>query len=186
MMEQPKHPRIAPVATASPEVAAILAKTIIDSRGIPLNIFATLAHHPRLLGRFNALGGLFLTKGELPGRERELVVLRTAWHTRSEYEWGQHVRIGIQVGLTEDEIARVAEGAVDRWSTDDANLLRFTDELLETADVSDAVWQPQRDRWSDAQLLELVLLPGFYRMVAGFLKAIRVAREVDLPRLPSQ
>src|SRR2546423_12722776 len=104
-------PRIPPVTDPSPEVVELLGKTAI-SDGPPLNIFATLAHHPRLLKRFNVLGGLFLGRGLLPARERELVILRTGWRTRCEYEFGQHTVLGRRAGLDDDEIRRVTrEGA---------------------------------------------------------------------------
>ena len=61
-----------------------------DPDGTDLNIFATLAHHPRLLKRWSAFGGVLLYGGELPPRERELLILRTAANCGADYEWGQH------------------------------------------------------------------------------------------------
>ena len=78
--------------------------------GTELNIFATLAHHPRLLKRWSAFGGVLLYGGALPARERELLILRTGYLCRAPYEWGQHVTIGLAAGLTDEEIARVADG----------------------------------------------------------------------------
>lgn len=179
-------PRLKPVANPSPEVAEILSRTLADDSGTPLTIFRTLAHHPRLLKRFNVMGGLFLAHGELPARERELVVLRTAWRSGAAYEWGQHVLIGRRAGLTEDEIIRVTRPDHEAgWPASDATLLRFTDELLDRADVSDESWAVQRERWSSAQLVELMLLVGFYRMVAGFMNATRLQLEDDLPGWPA-
>lgn len=180
-------PRISPLEEPGPEVAETLSRTLADDDGIPLNIFRTLAYHPRLLKRFNALGGLFLVHGEIPARERELVVLRTAWRSGSEYEWGQHVVIGRRTGLTDEEITRLTRpDQENRWSAADTALLRFTDELLDTADVGPEAWQAQRERWSDAQLVELMMLVGFYRMVAGFLKTARIRQEDDLPGWPDR
>jgi 4-carboxymuconolactone decarboxylase len=181
----PRPARIKPVSDPGPEVAATLAKTLSDAHGVPLNIFATLAHHPRLLKRFNVLGGMFLAHGELPARERELVVLRTAWRAGSEYEWGQHVVIGARAGVTEAEIKAVtrplAEGG---WTGSDSVLLTFTDEVLDHIDVSEEIWKAAREHWSEAQIIELTMLVGFYRMVAGFLNAVRVEREGELPGWP--
>jgi alkylhydroperoxidase family enzyme len=55
--------------------------------GSNLNIFATLAHHPRLLKRWPAFGGTLLFRGQLPARDRELLILRTAWLCKAESEW---------------------------------------------------------------------------------------------------
>jgi hypothetical protein len=59
--------------------------------GTELNIFATLARHPRLFKRWSAFGGTLLYRGTLPERERELLILRTGYLCRAHYEWGQHV-----------------------------------------------------------------------------------------------
>lgn len=147
-------------------------------------MFATLARHPRLLRRLNALGGLFIAHGSLPERERELVILRVAWRSGSAYEWGQHTVLGRQAGLSDDEVARVAGGC--GWSDDDRVLLELADELVERADVSDGVWLAVAKRFDEAQLLELLLLPGFYRMLAGYLNAVRVQPEPELPGWPDR
>jgi alkylhydroperoxidase family enzyme len=162
----------------------ILARTGARAEdGTPLNIFATLAHHPRLLNRFNVLGGLFLARGVLPARERELVILRTGWRTRCEYEFGQHVLIGRRAGLSDDEIRRVTADDAD-WAPGDALLIRLADEIHETRDVTDDLWEALSARWDDAALLELVALAGFYGMVAGLLNAARVQRDPGVPGWP--
>lgn len=176
-------PRVAPVENPGPEVADLLANTMSDDAGVPLSIFRTMAHHPRMMKRFNLLGGFFLTRGELPARERELCILRTAWRTGSEYEWAQHVLIGRDAGLTDTEIEQIALGG--DWSEPDAALLRLTDEVLEHTDVSDETWSELSERYTDAQLCELVLLVGFYRMTAGFLNATGVVKEDTLPSWPN-
>lgn len=145
--------------------------------------FRTMARHPRVMKRFNVLGGFFLTRGELPARERELCILRTAWHTGSEYEWAQHVLIGRDTGLTDTEIEQVALGG--DWPEPDAALLRLTDEILEHTDVSNETWSELTERYTDAQLRELVLLVGFYRMTVGFRNATGVINEDTLPSWPN-
>lgn len=175
-------PRVSPVQDPTPEVAELLAKTMSDDAGVPLSIFRTMARHPRMMKRFNVLGGFFLTRGELPPRERELCILRTAWRSGSEYEWAQHVLIGRDAGLTDAEVERVALGG--DWSDADAALLRLADEVTEHADVSDTTWTELTERYTDSQLCELVLLVGFYRMTAGFLNAAGVVKEDTLPSWP--
>jgi AhpD family alkylhydroperoxidase len=176
------EPRVEPVTDPSPEVAELLDKTRIGS-GPPLNIFATLARHPRLLKRFNVLGGLFLGRGLLPARERELVILRTGWLGRCEYEFGQHTVLGRRAGLSDEEIRRVTRDDA-AWPPDDALLIRMADELHRSRDVSDEVWEGLGRRWSEAELLELVTLAGFYGMVSGLLNAARVQREPGTPGWP--
>ena len=75
--------------------------------GQVFNIFSTLARHPALLRRWLVFGNHVLGKSTLPARERELAILRTGWLCRAEYEWGHHVAIGKDAGLSADEIKRV-------------------------------------------------------------------------------
>src|SRR5215469_3420885 len=177
------EPRIAPLTDPTPEVKELLDKTKIH-QGPVLNVFATMAHHPRLLKRFNVLGGLFLGRGLLPSRERELVILRTAWGTKCEYEFGQHTLLGRHAGLTDDEIRRVTEEAAD-WPEGDALLLQLADEIHAHHDVTDELWAALQRRWSPAQMIELVTLAGFYGMVAAFLNSSRVQLDPGVPGWPA-
>lgn len=155
--------------------------------GTELNIFTTLARHPKLLKRWSAFGGVLLYGGTLPARERELLILRAGYLCRAHYEWGQHVEIGLTAGLTDDEIARVAEGPDEsRWSTDDALLLRATDELHADSRISDATWAALAERWDEQQLIELCMVVGQYHLVAFTLNSLGVEPESDdFPVLPS-
>jgi len=179
-------PLVPPVSDPSLEVLEIYSKACLASPdGSPLNIFGTLAHHPRLLKRFTVFGGLFLGRGTLPPRERELVILRTAWRCGSEYEWGQHVVIGRREGLTDEEIEAVTRPVAEAgWPPLAAALLAVTDELLDDVDVSDGTGEAARAVLDDQQFSEAVMLVGQYRMVAGFLKAARVQREPGVPGWP--
>lgn len=184
---RPASARLAPVEAdpvAASELAETLAKTVFRN-GPVLNIMGTLAHQPMLLKRFNALGGAFLTHGLLPAREREIVILRVGWNCRSVYEFGQHTLIGREAGLSDDEIAALATiRAGGPWSADDEALIALADELCADDCVSDATFAALRRRWSDAELVELVALGGFYRMVSGFLNALGVEPEPGLPGWP--
>ena len=177
-------PRIAPTDEPGPEAAELLAR-LPSPDGRPLNIFGTLAHHPYLLRRYVAMGDVFLGRGLVPAREREIVILRTAWRTRSVYEFGQHTRLGRQAGLSEEEIARVTEEDRDGWAAGDADLLSMVDELHAGDRVTDERWSRLAGRWSPAQLLELVALVGFYRMTAGILNSTGVEPEPGVPGWPA-
>ena len=101
-------PRIPPLPDEQrDEQAQELLSGIRGSAAPAANIFATLVRHPGLFRRWLPFAGKLLS-GKLPARDRELLILRTAWRCRAEYEWGQHVLIAKSSGVTEDEIAREA------------------------------------------------------------------------------
>ena len=103
MTDRPSSARIEPKAEFDDDELELLGKTLlIDGR--PANIFGTMIKHPKLLKRFNVLGGFILTKGMLPAREREIVILRVGANCVAKYEFGQHTVIGRRCGLTDEEI----------------------------------------------------------------------------------
>jgi len=186
---RPTEPRLTPIDPSEapdPDLVDVLAKTSAAFDGRPLNIFGTLAHQPKLLKRFNALGGAFLAHGLVPAREREIVILRVGANCRSVYEFGQHTLIGRAAGLTDEEIAALATTrAGGRWSADDEVLIALADEICSDDCAGDATFAALRRRWNDAELVELVALVGFYRMVSGFLNTMGVEPEKGLPGWPA-
>jgi alkylhydroperoxidase family enzyme len=170
MSDRPSGPRVAPVPS-SVEPA-------------PLNIFRTLAHNEPLNKAFLKLGGHLLGGGVLPAREREIVILRVGWRAGSEYEFGQHTAIGKKAGLRDEEISRLADCGSGSWDPGDETLIRFVDELCDTDSVGDQTWQLLANRWSDAEMLELLVLAGYYRLVSGVLNSVRVALEPGTPGWP--
>jgi alkylhydroperoxidase family enzyme len=179
-------PRIPPLAPDErpPRTEDLLAP-LRRPDGSDLNIFATLARHPKLLKRWSAFGGVLLYGGQLPARERELLILRTAWHCRAHYEWGQHVAIARDAGVGDDEIDRVPAGPdAPGWSPADAALLRAADELHASSRVGDATWAVLADRYDEQQLIELCMVVGQYHLVAFTLNSLGVEPEPGLPEMP--
>ena len=182
---RPDTPRIAPLEPLPPEAAQILDGVIGAPDGSVLNIFGTLAHRPDLLDPFLALGGHLLLLGRVPGREREIVILRIGANAAAIYEFGQHRLIGAQSGLTDAEMAQLA-GAIDDgdWSADDRALIALADDLSADDAVSDATWAALSQRWDEGELVELLLLAGYYRMVSGFLNGAGVQLDGGVPGWP--
>ncbi|HXY99137.1 MAG TPA: carboxymuconolactone decarboxylase family protein [Stellaceae bacterium] len=182
-----REPRIAPLAEQdwSEEQRELLA---VVTRGKPAaNVFATLVRHPKLFKRWTPFGGHLLFASSLAPRQRELLILRAAWLTRAEYEWGQHVEIAKRAGLGADEIERVAAGpAAAGWTEEEALLLRAADELWEEACLSEESWAALSRRLSETQLMDLVFTVGAYAMLAMALNSFGVQRESGLEGFPER
>jgi alkylhydroperoxidase family enzyme len=146
--------------------------------GEVLNIFATLAHHPRLLKRWSAFGGTLLFGGRLPGRERELLILRTAHTTKAVYEWAQHVAMGKAEGLTDEDIERAQQGPDDAgWEPFDRTLVQAADELHANSCISDETWAALSEKYDAQQLIEVCMVVGQYHLVAFTLNSLGVEVE---------
>jgi 4-carboxymuconolactone decarboxylase len=183
VMEPHDAPRL-PVITDSddPRLAESFARGLRGPDGEVLNIFGTLAHHPDLLRRWLVFATHVLSKSTLTPRDRELLILRTGWNCRSRYEWGQHVLIARDCGITDDEIERVTAGpGAVGWSPGDRVLLTAADELNAHSSLSDATWDALTERYSTEQVLDLIATVGNYHLVAMFLNATRVALDAGVP-----
>lgn len=179
--------RILPVVNPAGDVKAILEQTTVgNERGEALNIFRTLAHHPSLLRRFNGLGGAFMRHGQLEPSLRELVILRVAWLSSCDYEWGQHVVIAARCDVSPGQIEAVKLPSSAAWDARQAAALEAVDALITACDIDDDLWARLETEFSEAESLELLMLIGFYRMTAGVLNAARVTREEWLPGLDEE
>ncbi|KAA0235291.1 MAG: carboxymuconolactone decarboxylase family protein [Actinobacteria bacterium] len=185
------NPRLQPLPEDmwTDEHAEVLARVGADANlsggPAPFNIFTTLAHHPKLLKRWMVFGNHVLNKSTLSPRDRELLILRTAWNCRAEYEWGHHVAIAEALGLDDEEIAAVAGGpADDRWGADEKALLEAADDLHSESSISEATWQRLGRHLSIEQILDLIFAVGQYHTVAFALNSCGVELEEGYRRFP--
>ena len=149
------------------------------------NIFSTLARNPELFKVWLPFAGHLLGGGLLSGEDRELLILRTAVCTGSSYEWGQHVRISLAIGMSRETIDRVAEGPdAEGWSPHEAALLRAVDELHADSVLSDETWAALAETYDERELIEAIMLVGHYHMVAFALRSLGVELDEGLEGLP--
>ncbi|MBF6548206.1 carboxymuconolactone decarboxylase family protein [Nocardia brasiliensis] len=184
------RPRIAPLQPPyAPDIAAQLIKWMPPETAIePLALFRTLAVHDELFGRMRPLGAGILGHGRVPPRAREIVILRTCARAGAEYEWGVHAVLQApEVGLTPAQIDATAVGAPTdpAWSGGDRALVRLADEIHETASVSDDLWAELHARYRDDQVLELVTIAGWYRLLSAVINAAQVPHESWARRFPN-
>jgi alkylhydroperoxidase family enzyme len=189
-------PRLAPVpretwtdaavgalrAGFSDEVAERFARTGADAVPVP-NVLGTLLHHPALAGPFLAYNNVLLQKPALEPRDRELMILRVAWRTRSRYEFVQHARLAARLGITDDEIAAITDGTDGAWSPLERALLDATDELVDHYRVEDATWKRLAEHLDERQLVELVFVVGTYVGLAMAFNSFGLQLDPDLQDL---
>jgi 4-carboxymuconolactone decarboxylase len=149
-------------------------------RGSVINIFRTMANHEGLAKRWLVFANHILGKSTLPPREREIVILRIGWLCQAEYEWGQHVVIGKQAGLTDEECQQIKAGPDANWSEHDSLLIKATDELHGDAFITDKTWNGLKKTYSDQQMMDLVFTCGQYNMVSMALNSFGVQLDADI------
>ncbi|MFD6399238.1 carboxymuconolactone decarboxylase family protein [Nocardia sp. NPDC060249] len=137
-----------------------------DAPAMP-GVLGVLAHHPELAGAWLAYNGLLIERPTVDPRDRELVILRVAWRSESDYEWTQHVRIAMSLGVDAEQIEAVRYGPqAPVWSPVQRALLAMTDQLLDRHRVDDATWAQLELHFDNRQLIELLFLAGSYLCLA--------------------
>lgn len=181
---------VAALRAAFPDkVVERFRSTAPDAPPVPSAI-ATMLHHPALAGPWLAYNNVLLWSPALTHRQRELMVLRVAWRTRSEYEWVQHVRLSGRYEVTAEDVEAIAAGAAsDRWTPLERDLLDATDQLLDRSRIEDDTWARLAAQFDERQLVELVFVVGTYTCLAMAFNSFGLELEAGMdtagaPRLP--
>ena len=176
------EPRIPPLERDEwgPEAAEMM-KPFADQERI-FNIFKTMSNHPDLARRWMVFANHILGKSTLTPRDREMLILRIGFLCQAGYEWGQHVRIAQELGMSDEEI-RLCQSGPDTpgISAVDRLLLAATDELHNDAHVSDETWQGLAEHYNRQQLMDIVFTVGQYNLVSMALNSFGVQLDDGLP-----
>ncbi|MDU9416603.1 carboxymuconolactone decarboxylase family protein [Pseudomonas sp. zfem005] len=151
----------------------------------PLKLFRSMARNPRVLQRLIA-GGL-LDPGSISLREREVLILRTTARCRAEYEWGVHVAFFAErAGFCAEQVADSCSEHPDPalWSAAELALMELADGLNRSAQVEEGLWQRLASHFGEEQLIECLMLVGFYHAVSFVVNGTGVEREAGVPRFP--
>lgn len=170
-------PRLAPLAEGE---RTARQQEVIDDLvvGPTVNIYTTIARHPDAAAAMVNLGRT-LRSGRLSPRHREILILRTGWNCRSAYEFAQHRRAALAVGMTLDDVRRVQDGPdAPGWADPfEVALVRAADELYASASLTDETWAALASRYGEEELIEAVMLVGYYHLVSFVLNGLGVPLE---------
>ena len=162
---------------SSPEVREMLGR--LPS---PANIFNMMAHAETCLKPVMKLGGTLLGKLQLDARLRELCLLHAVKLEGGEYEWVQHVPIARDLGCTDAQIAALEKGddGAACFNAREKAALRFTREVVVNVRASEAALGEARKHLSDREVVELILMSGFYIMLARLTESLGVETEAPI------
>ena len=162
---------------ASPEVRDMLGRL-----PAPANIFKMMAHAETCLKPVMKLGGTMLGKLKLDPKLRELCLLHAVRLEGGDYEWEQHVPIALDLGCTEPQVAALKDGN-DTATCFDAReqaSLRFTREVVVDVGASPATLAEIRKHLSEREVVELILMSGFYITLARLTETLGVENDPPL------
>jgi alkylhydroperoxidase family enzyme len=170
------------------------AKAAADEAGVPdymaeLSIFQVLLHHPTLARAINDLLATMLWHGRLAPRLRELAIMRIGWLTACDYEWTQHWRVALGLGVPAEDLLGVRDWAAhSSFGGAERAVLAATDEVVRDGAVSAHTWSEcERELGADsAVLIELVTAITAWRMIASILHSLEVPLEDDVSSWPPE
>ncbi|MCP5035384.1 MAG: carboxymuconolactone decarboxylase family protein [Actinomycetia bacterium] len=171
-----------------PGVAEQIEKWKAGSQLETPEIFEAFHIHPGLASRTGALGAGFLGHNLMSTRDREIVIDRVTGKYGAEHEWGLHATIfGSAVGLSEQQLDSTMTGPAsspDLWSPDELRLMEVVDELAESADLGEESWAFLRERYDDKQIIEFIVLVGWYRTVSSMCNVLRIPAHPECRPFP--
>ncbi len=136
--------------------------------------FRTVLRNEALFKVSRPMGGFFITQSKMPPRDREIMILRGAWHAQAPYEWGEHVQIGHRCGISTEEIEAIIEGPdAPNWSRHDRALILAVDELMTNAMMSEETWDTIAETFDASLMLEVPSLIGTYLGTAFLQNSVR-------------
>jgi len=148
---------------------------IAKRRGGLRGPFAALMHHPAVCERVADVGEYLRFDGALPGDLREMAILLTARAVTQPFEWVAHAPIARQAGLPDDVIERIrTRGDVASLPPRYADAARVVRHVLAHEGIPAALQQRVQGALGVTGLVELVVLAGYYQMIAAVLTSFDV------------
>jgi hypothetical protein len=179
--------RIDPVHPPYPPEVAARLEAMMPPGDPPILLFRTLVRNPTMITAMGGWGGYELSKRlSLSLRDREILIDRTCARCGCEYEWGVHVAyFAERAGLTGPQISSLTHGAAADpcWADErDRLLIEAADALHDRAEIGDDLWHRLARLFTAEQLLDLLMLCGWYHAISFTASSARVAREDGAPR----
>ncbi|WP_418280441.1 carboxymuconolactone decarboxylase family protein [Halorubrum sp. DTA98] len=146
--------------------------------GGTLNVYRTMGRNVALLEAFREYGTSVWADGGLSPHQRETVILATAVHAGTEYEWQQHVRVALDEGMSTEHIVAISNGETDRLAPEYAVLVEYAEAFV-NGTVDDATHESLADYYDEETILGIGMLTGCYLGLARLLQALSVDLEAE-------
>jgi 4-carboxymuconolactone decarboxylase len=164
-----------PMDAPTPAVAE-LYQQLAAHRGRIDGMYRSLLNHPELTRHVSDLGTyLRFGSGSLPGDLRELTILWLARQLQAGYEWVKHVPPARDAGLPEELIEALRTGREERVLTPTQKaVIDGAGCVLARRSLPQGLQDALIAALGLEGLIELVVLCGFYQMIAGVIFAFDV------------
>jgi alkylhydroperoxidase family enzyme len=93
---------------------------------------------------------------------REVLILRVAYLSKSDYEIHHHLSISANLGFPPEKQADIAAGRYDRLTPAERAVAQFTDEVVVDGNASDATLAAIKQHFDAPLIIEMLILIGSY------------------------
>jgi alkylhydroperoxidase family enzyme len=171
------EPRIRPIANdALSEEQRGLGKSYAGAFGAGADLRMLLVH-PELVKGVLPFANYILSASTLTPRRRELLILRTAWRTRSDYLWAKHRSRATAAGLTAPQIAVIGGRPGPVLNPFETVLLRAADELHWNSFISNDTWGALAEQYDVPELMDAAFTVAETTMIAAVVNSARIDLE---------
>jgi alkylhydroperoxidase family enzyme len=170
---------------SGPRARAVGSSAIRAGDGALAGPFNAMLVAPRVGLHLQRLGSAIRYRTSLPDTARELAILLCARAERSEFEWYAHAPIARAAGVPDEALTAILatgvatmDDGVDDDGVDDM-VVAVTRSILDSGDVADDLYTDAVAVLGEVQLVELVTLVGYYRLLSSLLRVFRVGLPED-------
>jgi 4-carboxymuconolactone decarboxylase len=148
---------------------------IAQSRGAVGGPWRALLHSPELALRTMHLGSYVRFESSLERRLLELSALVTARELDCKHEWAAHIGHAEKAGISKETVRAIYEKkGSEHFTSDDAQVVSFVREILNSRRVSESTFQALYGRLGEKGFVELAATVGYYALLACTLNTFDV------------
>lgn len=168
-----------PENTDDQRIAPVFERLRKRWQGAPiLHLYRVLAWAPSLMAPWCEFAGALRFKSTVPAALRELMIVRSGQLTHAEYEWKHHWIAAIEEGVSKEKLR-----ALESWHTTplfsslERAVLALAEETALETGASESTINALKAHFSNEQVVELVMIAGFYTGVARIVNSLGISIE---------
>jgi len=163
-----------PPENLTPEQTTVFER-LTAGRGRILGPYKIWIHSPTVASGMEHIGTFLNKRGSLSPREVEIGILVIAQHWDADYVRQAHIRLGKEVGLTQEQIDAILAGRDPKFTDPHERAVhKFAAALAAGARMTDAEFADVEAVLGRAGVAEVLVLLGYYTSVALGMKVHQV------------
>ena len=151
---------------------------ISGSRGTVLNLFKVLLNSPDITDVVARLGQYIRYESSLNPVSREIAILATAKEMGSEYEWTQHEKVALELGVSREILNSIYAGRAPLGMLPKEGVyVQAAKEIVNEGTLRGSTFQALEHLIGPELVVDLIVLVGYYSMIARIINSLEIELE---------